>query len=100
VAKPQGINKGRTVGKIDGLWNGGSMFKMTAAVSTPGQTYQASEAGAKSCESSGSRVLHKARSVHAAKSFRCGKSALARQAHQVSGCVFFPVNSSRGNAGR
>merc|ERR1712094_76892 len=22
------------------------------------------------------------------------------QAHQVSGCVFFPVNSSRGNAGR
>merc|ERR1712188_295336 len=31
--KKKGINKGRTVGKIDGLWNGGSMFKMTAAVS-------------------------------------------------------------------
>merc|ERR1711924_499129 len=29
--KKKGINKGRTVGKIDGLWNGGSMFKMTAA---------------------------------------------------------------------
>merc|ERR1711924_305464 len=31
--KKKGINKGRTVGKIDGIWNGGSMFKMTAAVS-------------------------------------------------------------------
>merc|ERR1711924_451349 len=31
--KKKGINKGRTVGKIDGLWNGGSMFQMTAAVS-------------------------------------------------------------------
>merc|ERR1712072_1395766 len=52
--KKKGINKGRNVGKIDGLWGGGSMFKMTAG----------------------------------------------EQAHQVSGCVFFPVNSSRGNAGR
>merc|ERR1711970_1178025 len=33
LSKVTGINKGRTVGKIDGLWNGGSMFKMTAAVS-------------------------------------------------------------------
>merc|ERR1739841_47144 len=31
--KKKGINKGRNVGKIDGLWGGGSMFKMTAAVS-------------------------------------------------------------------
>merc|ERR1711959_296634 len=31
--KKKGLNKGRTVGKIDGIWNGGSMFKMTAAVS-------------------------------------------------------------------
>merc|ERR1711924_287131 len=31
--KKKGLNKGRTVGKIDGIWNGGSMFKMAAAVS-------------------------------------------------------------------
>merc|ERR1711881_133734 len=30
--KKKGLNKGRNVGKIDGLWNGGSMFKMHAAV--------------------------------------------------------------------
>merc|ERR1712094_115469 len=35
LLKKKGINKGRSVGKIDGLWNGGSMFKMTAAVSKP-----------------------------------------------------------------
>merc|ERR1712080_802087 len=31
--KKKGINKGRNVGKIDGIWGGGSMFKMAAAVS-------------------------------------------------------------------
>jgi len=31
--KKKGINKGRTVGKIEGIWGGGSMFKMAGAVS-------------------------------------------------------------------
>merc|ERR1712094_131127 len=31
--KKKGLNKGRAVGKIDGIWNGGSMFKMAGAVS-------------------------------------------------------------------
>merc|ERR1711939_933945 len=31
--KKKSLNKGRTVGKIDGLWGGGSMFKLMAAVS-------------------------------------------------------------------
>merc|ERR1711881_39222 len=31
--KKKGLNKGRNVGKIDGVWGGGSMFKMAAAVS-------------------------------------------------------------------
>merc|ERR1712072_1528149 len=30
--KKKNLNKGRNVGKIDGVWNGGSMFKMAAAV--------------------------------------------------------------------
>merc|ERR1711959_177144 len=31
--KKKGLNKGRNVGKIDGVWGGGSMFKMAGAVS-------------------------------------------------------------------
>merc|ERR1712094_122021 len=30
--KKKNLNKGRNVGKIEGIWNGGSMFKMAGAV--------------------------------------------------------------------
>jgi len=37
--KAQGLSKGRNVGKIDGIFGGGSMFKLTSAVSTPCQNF-------------------------------------------------------------
>ena len=38
--KKKGLSKGRNVGKIDGIFGGGSMFKLTSAVSTPCQNFQ------------------------------------------------------------
>ena len=35
----EGLNKGRNVGKIDGIFGGGSMFKLPGAVSTPCQNF-------------------------------------------------------------
>ena len=35
----EGLNKGRNVGKIDGIFGGGSMFKLASAVSTPCQNF-------------------------------------------------------------
>ena len=37
--KKKGLSKGRNVGKIDGIFGGGSMFKLTSAVSTPCQNF-------------------------------------------------------------
>ena len=41
--RKKGLNKGRNVGKIDGIFGGGSMFKLPGAVSTRCQNFPALE---------------------------------------------------------
>ena len=84
----QGLSKGRTVSKIEGIFGGGSMFKLPGAVSTRCQKCRSVCCTAEAPSGASRKRLLRVKTV------------LARQAPEgVSGCVFFPVNSARGSAG-
>ena len=108
----QGLNKGRNVGKIEGVFGGGSMFKLPGAVSTRCQNFPALEKGCQSfacwrpCDGVQASSAVRVRSVHnspgsgLAEAFASSERILARQAHQVSECVFLsPVISTPGSRG-
>ena len=86
--RKNGLSTGRTVDKIEGIFGGGSMFKLPGAVSTRCQKCRSVCCTAEAPSGASRKRLLRVKNV------------LARQAPEgVSGCVFFLVNSARGSAG-